>query len=113
MSRQGQVINTAHSNGLNVRQMWMKIFIENEKNFKAKKYKKVLIEKQIIEAMLKAFPDRRQSKNMHHPNRERTAYNRGLFTKGKTPKIKSCKYEWQNKVLIQIKPNERRTKNAK
>lgn len=110
MSRQGQVINTAHSNGLNVRQMWMKIFIENEKNFKAKKYKKVLIEKQITEAMLKAFPDREESKNMYHPNRERAAYNRGLFTKGIPPKIKSCKYEWRGKKLIRI---ERRIKNAK
>ena len=103
MTKKGQVINKSKSKGLGVCEMWVELFELNELRFYDRNFKKVLSDEQITKAMLKAFPERRDSKILHLPNKVRSRYNRGILTHGKKPKIQSCKYIKNSKgKLIRI-----------
>jgi|GEM_PF-4827395 len=101
--RQGQVIDKSNSNGLGVCEMWIKLFKENEQHFEAKQFDKVMTDKEITEAMLKAFPARKNSKIFHLVHKVRGRYNRGRLLKGVEPKIQSFKYVRNGKGKIERK----------
>lgn len=104
MTRKGQLVDRSKSKGLGVCETWVTLFEKNENNFKAGKLNKVMIDEQITEAMFKAFPDRKSSGILSLTNKVRGRYNRGVLTKGKKPKIKSCQYVKNGKdKLTQMK----------
>jgi len=92
MTRRGQIVDRSKSRGLGVCETWVVLFEKNEKNFRAGKLNKVMIDEQITEAMFKAFPGRESSKILSLPNKVRGRYNRGMLTQGRKPKIESCQY---------------------
>ena len=108
MTQKGQIVDKSKSKGLGVCEMWVKLFQENEANFKAKKIKRVLLDKQITEIMLQSFPSRNDSKILHMPNKVRGRYNRGILTHGKRPRIRSYKYERNGSGnLMQVKTKKK------
>jgi len=91
MDKKGQIINKSKSKGLGVCETWVALFKMNEIRFR-KGSERVLTDEQITKAMLKVFPERKDSKILHLPNKVRGRYNRGILTQGKKPKLRSCKY---------------------
>ena len=92
MTIKGQVINKSKSKGLGVCEMWVWLFEQNEQKFRSKNFRLIMTDEQITKNMLKAFPERGNSKILHLPNKVRGRYNRGILTHGKKPKLQSCKY---------------------
>lgn len=58
--------------------LWIKLFVDNEKNVEGRKLSKVLTDSQISNAMHKAFPDR-SSKIFNQVNLVRSRFNRNLL----------------------------------
>ncbi len=94
---------------LGICQTWVKLFVQNEKNFKSKDFKKILTDEKITEIIIKDFPSHHESEIFRQPNRARNRYNRGQFTGGKVPKTKSYRYLKHASKVVRV---ERRTKSG-
>lgn len=88
----GQPVDTTHSNGLTIREYWTFLFQRNEELFAAHRYSEILLDGQISETMLQAFPDRYEAKIMHQVVRVRAVYNRGVWFGSKQPRSQSYRY---------------------
>lgn len=111
----GQIINRDHSGGLGVCEMWCKLFRDNEIAAKSKRWRDVMTDKQIHNAMQRAFPDRHESKVLTLVQKNRGYYNSGrLFPmhegRGQPPPFKSCRYERKDGRLWVLTPRGRFTK---
>ncbi len=73
MPKQGQIVDTSHSNGLSVWQAWCKLLEDNEKYWSKGKYSQIKTDPELIEQMRKCFPQRKTEWN---PRRVRGVYNR-------------------------------------
>lgn len=83
--------NTGKQHGLNVRQTWMKLFVQNERAAKSAK----MTDEQIQAEMRKEFPGRESFEftDIAGVASVRRGYNRGVFTEGKAPDIQSKRYD--------------------
>jgi hypothetical protein len=89
----GQIIDTEHSGGLNIRQCYQRVFEQNEANWASGDHAKLLTDEAISRLMLGWFPDRHWSRTLVQVGRARCSYNRGEFTDGKRPRCLSHRYD--------------------
>lgn len=83
-ARPGQLVDTSHSSGLRIKELWATLFRENEVAFRDGRDKDVKEDWAIAQAMREAFPRHRASRLMTQVVRVRASYNRGDLT-GKQP----------------------------
>lgn len=79
-TRSGQIVNTSHSGGLRIKELWAVLFRENEVAFRDGQNRNVLEDWQLADAMRKGFPRHRDSKLLSQVVRVRAIYNRGDLT---------------------------------
>lgn len=88
----GQIVDTSHSGGLRVAEMWCFLFRENEIAVREGRWTDVLDDDDLASRMLLAFPDRWESKVLRLVGRVRWRYNTGRLTHGGIPIVRSHRY---------------------
>lgn len=77
MGRRGQIVDTSHSGGRPVYQVWAHLFWANECAWKDGRWEDILEDEELTQAMLRQFPERVLTAVWHQVRRIRAAYNRG------------------------------------
>jgi len=102
----GQLVDTSRSGGLSIADFWVSLLRWNEQQWDADP-SLVLIDEQMKDLVLAAFPSRNWSKGLVAADRYRQGYNRGDFT-GVRPHLSSCRYIRQGAFLIRRVPGIQR-----
>ena len=93
----GQIVDTSHSHGLRVCELWCLLFADNERFWEREEVVRILSDPQITLAMRNAFP-RRQCQVFGQVNKVRLDYNQGRL--GVLPVRRSYAYRKHGNQVI-------------
>lgn len=87
-------VDRTYSGGLSVSEYWCLLFNSNEEWWEAKKYNDIFVDRELVDAMIEAFPGREDSYQYWASTAcIRVKYNQGRLSHNTKPAKRSAQYE--------------------